>query len=449
MGFTISRLSRPFSALEFILEESTLKVECIVNSKPELLLPAGDPEKMRYAVAYGADAVYLGLPMASLRTPSKGPQFKPENLEEHIRYCQTRGVKAYVTLNIFAGNRDIDRMIPHLEQLDSIRPDALILSDPGVFRIAQKHAPNVPIHISTQANTLNVSACAFWQDLGAERVILAREVPVREMAEIHEALPDLQLECFVHGSLCVAYSGRCVISDYLTDNTKNSNKGMCGNSCRWEFQVVEKNRPDEVYTFEEDEKGSYMLNSKDLCLVRHLPKLGAAGICSYKVEGRTKGVHYVATVGRVYREAIDAFASDTMPSIEQMARWEAELDESGNRGFTEGFLNGKPTNQAYHYENSQNQATATFVAGTDGEMDANGRLKIQGRNQFQLSDELVWMTPAGIVPIKIQSAWDEQGFDVTLVQPNQWVWVEPPLGISAENLRWSLIRRPEGACLVA
>lgn len=419
-------------------------MEFSVKNKPELLLPAGDPEKLQYAVAYGADAVYLGLPMASLRTPSKGPQFTPQNLGEHIQYCQTRHVKAYVTLNIFAGNRDLDRVIPHLEFLADIKPDALIISDPGIFRLARQYAPQVPIHISTQANTLNYSACAFWQDLGAERVILAREVPLREIAEIHERLPDLELECFVHGSLCVAYSGRCVISDYLTDNTKNSNKGMCGNSCRWEFDIVEKTRPDEVYTLEEDEKGTYLLNSKDLCLVRYLPQLEAAGICSFKVEGRTKGIHYVATVGRVYREAIDYFAAhaQTAPP-EKVAQWEAELMDTANRGFTEGFLNGKPTGKAYHYQNSQSIAQATFVASSNGDLNKDGLVKIQGRNRFEFNDELVWVTPEGAVDYKIIEAIDEQGFPVEIIQPNQCVWVKPPEQFSTEVLRWSLIRRKE------
>ncbi len=418
--------------------------------KPELLLPAGDPEKLQYAVAYGADAVYFGLPMASLRTPTKGVQFTPENLGTWIEYCQARGVKAYITTNIFAGNRDIDRMIPHLEQLSDLCPDALILSDPGIFRVARNHAPNIPIHLSTQANTLNYSACAFWQDLGVERVILAREVPVREMAEIHEQLPDLELECFIHGSLCVAYSGRCVISDYLTDNTKNSNKGMCGNSCRWEFQVMEKSRPDEVYTLKEDEKGAYLLNSKDLCLVRFLPQLKEAGIVSFKVEGRTKGIHYVATVGRVYREAIDTYETqgDTV-SIEKMAHWESELMDTANRGFTDGFLHGKPNGKAYQYQQSQSQAQAVFVASSQGTLNAEGLLKIQGRNKVSLSDPLVWMTPEGVVDIQISKALDENGFETDVIQPNQWVWVQPPPQFSADALQWSLIRRKERSLVVA
>jgi U32 family peptidase len=415
----------------------------VKHDKPELLLPAGDPEKLRYGVAYGADAVYLGLPMASLRTPSRGEQFTPENLQTHIRYCQDRGVKAYVTLNIFAGNRDIDRMIPHLEQLAEAKPDALIISDPGVFRIARLHAPNIPVHLSTQANTLNYSACAFWQDLGVERVILAREVPVREMSEIHEKLPDLELECFTHGSLCVAYSGRCVISDYLTDNTKNSNKGMCGNSCRWEFEIKEKTRPDEIYTLVEDDKGSFLLNSKDLCLVRFIPELQQAGICSFKAEGRTKGVHYVATVGRVYREAIDYFANHNTAPAEMVARWEEELSETANRGFTDGFLHGKPNGKAYSYQSSQNQSEATFVASSNGERNAGGMLKIQGRNRFSPSDELEWMTPEGTVNLKISEAVDERGFKTDLIQPNQRVWVTPPAQFSDEALQWSLIRRKE------
>lgn len=368
--------------------------------KPELLLPAGSPEKLRYAVAYGADAVYLGLPMASLRTPGRGEQFTPQNLGVHIRYAQERGVKAYVTINIFPSNHDLKRVIPHLEQLETLRPDAIIFTDPGVYRLARKYAPSVPLHLSTQANTLNLEACAFWQDLGVERVILAREVPYREIVEIHEALPDLQLECFIHGSLCVAYSGRCVISDYLTDNTKNSNKGMCGNSCRWEFespkpheglgqpaatheesgccgghehshehseegllsmQMVESTRPDNIYTFEEDEKGSYMLNSKDLCLVRHLRELQDAGIVSFKVEGRTKSVYYVATAGRIYREAIDYLQTHPTAPEERMAHWVAELSQAGNRGFTEGFFDGRPNRNAYNYEDSRSHQTAMFL----------------------------------------------------------------------------------------
>ncbi len=418
-----------------------------MSNKPELLLPAGDPEKLQYAVAYGADAVYLGLPMASLRTPTRGEQFTPGNLGKWIQYCQEHHVKAYVTLNIFAGNRDIDRMIPHLEQLAEARPDALILSDPGVFRIARKHAPNIPVHLSTQANTLNYSACAFWQDLGVERVILAREVPVREMAEIHEMLPDLEIECFVHGSLCVAYSGRCVISDYLTDNTKNSNKGMCGNSCRWEFDIVEKNRPDEVYTLEEDEKGTYLLNSKDLCLVRYLPELKKAGICSYKVEGRTKGVHYVATVGRVYREAIDYFEDHASAPPEMMARWEAELMDTANRGFTEGFLHGKPSGKTIHYQDSQSHAQATFVASVGEETNADGMVRIQGRNRFETGDDLIWMSPKGVFPFKIKDIKDELGFKTHVIQPNQSVWIQAPEGVSQDDLRWSLIRKREGVAV--
>jgi U32 family peptidase len=417
--------------------------------KPELLLPAGDPEKLRYAVAYGADAVYLGLAMASLRTPNKGEQFTPANLPEHIAYCHDHQVKAYVTLNIFAGNRDIDRLIPHLEQLGEIGPDALIISDPGIFRMARQVAPHLPIHISTQANTLNYSACAFWQDLGAERVILAREVPVREMAEIHDKLPDLEIECFIHGSLCVAYSGRCMISDYLTDNTKNSNKGMCGNSCRWEFDVVEKNRPEEVYTLEEDEKGTYLLNSKDLCLVRFLPELMAAGVCSFKAEGRTKGIHYVSTVGSVYRQAIDHFAAHGSAAPEQIADWEAELMDTANRGFTEGFLHGKPNGKAYHYQSSQSQANATFVASALDEYHPDGLIAIEGRNSFSIHDDLVWMTPEGRMNAKITEAVDEQGFKIETVRPNQRVWVRPPAEFSSNALRWSLIRRKEPMFVVA
>ena len=427
------------------------------QTQPELLLPAGSPEKLRYAVAYGADAVYLGLPMASLRTPSRGEQFTPENLETHVRYAQARSVKAYVTANIFAANHDLKRLIPHLEQLEAIKPDAVILSDPGVFRLARKHAPSVPVHLSTQANTLNAEACAFWQDLGVERVILAREVPLREIAEIHAQLPTLELECFVHGSLCVAYSGRCVISDYLTDNTKNSNKGMCGNSCRWEFEeksaaqnetlpsitMQEKTRPDATYTFEEDQHGSYMLNSKDLCLIAHLRTLQDAGVVSFKVEGRTKSVFYVATAGRVYREAIDYFQHHETASEEQIARWVNDLSCAGNRGFTEGFFNGRPDGKAYNYQSGQTQQTAMFVATTDGQTHAEYGLLMTARNPVHTGDVLTWDVPGGTFIAPVEAIRDPQGLPIASAQTNQPFYIAPPEGVSHDALPWVILYRPQ------
>jgi putative protease len=461
----------------------------LATPKPELLLPAGSPEKLRYAVAYGADAVYLGLPMASLRTPGRGEQFTPQNLGEHIRYAQERGVKAYVTINIFPSNPDLKRIIPHLELLETLRPDAIIFTDPGVYRLASRYAPSVPLHLSTQANTLNIEACAFWQDLGVERVILAREVPYREIVEIHEKLPELQLECFIHGSLCVAYSGRCVISDYLTDNTKNSNKGMCGNSCRWEFEtpkphdglgqaplataqsggcgcaepetgmrtleMVETTRPDNIYTFEEDDKGSYMLNSKDLCLVRHLRELQDAGIVSFKVEGRTKSVYYVATAGRIYREAIDyAQAHESAPE-EVTSRWVAELSHAGNRGFTEGFFEGRPNRNAYNYEDSRSHQTAMFL-GTAlpdnlGAVTTDKGLRFKARNPFLIGDTVDWVTPEGLVSFELKALYDEQGFPLREVQTNHVavIPVPPELQHHGDALKWSILRGKERMAVVS
>jgi putative protease len=454
----------------------------MICANPELLIPAGSPEKLRYAVAYGADAVYLGLPMASLRTPSRGEQFTPQNLESHLRYAQERGVKAYVTINIFPGNGDLKRVIPHLEQLETLRPDAIIFSDPGVFRLARRYAPSIPLHLSTQANTLNVEACAFWQDLGLERVILAREVPVREMAQIHERLPNLELEAFVHGSLCVAYSGRCMISDYLTDNTKNSNKGMCGNSCRWEFSAEggsggcgcsteddtspitedafaayrdaesglltmtrsEVSRPHEAYTFEEDDKGSYMLNSRDLCLVRRLRELQEAGICSFKVEGRTKSVYYAATTARIYREAIDWFSGHPTSSDDQLTAWVAELSAAGNRGFTEGFFDGRPHRDAYNYQDSRSHQTTQFL-GTVSEIASPtvGRLAFQARNPIRVGDRVDWLLPGRSIAFTIRDLQDERGFPIQAAQTNQIANLPLPEGISTEDvslLNWSILR---------
>jgi len=454
--------------------------------KPELLLPAGSPEKLRYAVAYGADAVYLGLPMASLRTPGRGEQFTPQNLGEHIRYAQERGVKAYVTINIFPSNHDLKRIIPHLELLESLKPDAIIFTDPGVYRLASKYAPSIPLHLSTQANTLNLEACAFWQDLGVERVILAREVPYREIVEIHDKLPDLELECFIHGSLCVAYSGRCVISDYLTDNTKNSNKGMCGNSCRWEFEtskpheglgqaaeshqgcgcessetglktlsMIETTRPDNIYTFEEDEKGSYMLNSKDLCLVRHLRELQDAGIVSFKVEGRTKSVYYVATAGRIYREAIDYAQTHTSAPEELTARWVSELSQAGNRGFTEGFFEGRPNRHAYNYEDSRSHQTAMFLgtalSDESGVVSTDMGLRFKARNPFRIGDTVDWVTPDGLVTFELKHLYDEKGFPLHEVQTNHIAVIPVPAELQAqgETLKWSILRGKERMAVVS
>jgi U32 family peptidase len=405
--------------------------------KPELLMPAGSPDKLRYAVAYGADAVYLGLPVASLRTPSRGAQFTPKNLAEHIHWTQQQGVKAYVTANIFANNRDLPRLAAHFEQLQAIKPDALIISDPGIFRLARKHAPSIPVHLSTQANTLNKEACAFWQDNGVSRVILAREVPVHEMADIHEYLPDLELECFIHGSICVAYSGRCVISDYLTDNTKNSNKGMCGNSCRWEFKPVEDDalnqltmteatRPDTPYTFEEDDRGTYMLNSKDMCLVGALDKLVQAGIVSLKVEGRTKSLYYAAAVTHVYRQAIDWWHNQQWQGelpVAQKARWVQELAMAGNRGFTEGFLHGRPDDSAYNYLNSQSHQTAQFLGTTQWDAERQ-QLCLTARNPINAKAPMLqWLTPTGVATADLMALTDAHGLPVHTLQTNQQGWL--------------------------
>jgi putative protease len=452
---------------------------------PELLLPAGDPEKLRYAVAYGADAVYLGLPMASLRTPSRGGAFTADNLGQWIAYAQQRGVKAYVTLNIFANNRDLDRLGLHLTQLAHLPapPDALIISDPGVFRLAKRLAPDIPIHLSTQANTLNIEACAFWEALGVQRIILAREVPLREMAEIHAALPNLQLECFVHGSLCIAYSGRCVISDYLTDNTHNANKGMCGNACRWEYTldspppseaqpqpptqspwqdnslpslaIHEATRPHDPLTLEEDAHGTYLLNSKDLCLVRHLPALQAAGICSFKVEGRTKSVFYVATVGRVYRQAIDYIhQQQTSPVVVPEAlldTWASGLRQAGNRGFTEGFLYGRPNQGAYQFDTPDTQQSATFVATSQPDMSAPpGFVAVRARNPFSVGDVLQWMLPTGIMaqaPVSDALTLAKTGQRTRSLQTNQVGFLALPPGVAPlppAPASWLLLSRLEG-----
>ncbi|MEM0952340.1 MAG: U32 family peptidase C-terminal domain-containing protein [Cyanobacteria bacterium P01_H01_bin.74] len=483
--------------------------------KPELLLPAGSPEKLLYAMAYGADAVYMGLPMASLRTPGRGDQFSQKNLAHYVHLAQDQGVKVYITINIFPSNPDLKRIIPHLEQLQDIQPNAIIFTDTGTYRLAKQYAPDIPLHLSTQANTLNTEACAFWQDMGVQRVILAREVPYREIVEIHEALPTLELECFIHGSICVAYSGRCVISDYLTDNTKNSNKGMCGNSCRWSFvstddsspqsqsirseksaaiypgpgglntethyesenvdlkhiTMAEAFRPDEPYTFEEDDKGSYMLNSKDLCLIRHLHELQQAGICSFKIEGRTKSVFYAATTARVYRQAIDILCGNAQNHLSvdeiQLTQWVAELAEAGNRGFTEGFYNGRPDGTAYNYQDTESQQTSRFLALTamkegftipEDTVNQNTPLVyFVVKNPFQVGDTIDWVTPQGIFSFELTRLLNQDGFPLYQAKTNHKVAIPLPEriyqalfekqwpinpAIYKEKLQWSILKMP-------
>ncbi len=302
--------------------------------RPELLSPAGDFEKMCTAIHYGADAVYLGDPRFSLR--NKARNFDSEELAAAVQYAHDRSVKVYVTANIFARNRDLQAVKDHIRILKDIRPDAVIISDPGLFMMFREKAPEVDIHVSTQANITNSESAHFWEKMGAKRLILSRELSIEEIREIGETV-EIELETFVHGSVCLSYSGKCYLSSFLA--SRSANAGECTNSCRWKYALVEEKRPGEYLPVFEDDGGAYVMNSKDLCLVEHLPLLSRAGIGSFKIEGRMKGVHYVAGVTRAYREAVDLIGNDDLYQS-RLPAWQKELSLFGKRGYTTGLLFG-------------------------------------------------------------------------------------------------------------
>ena len=273
----------------------------------ELLMPAGNLEKLEYAIKYGADAVYLGVVDFSLRAMRKGSLITMENLNQAIETAHLLGAKAYLTLNIFAFNNDIRLLEENIERFAESKPDSIILSDFGVFNLVKKYMPKTDIHISTQTNTLNYESVKFWKDLGASRVILARELAIKDIAEIRKQVPDIELECFVHGSQCVSFSGRCLLSDYFTDGERKANHGNCSQPCRWSYKLVEETRPGQYYEINQDERGTHILSPKDLCLVEYIPQLIEAGVDSLKVEGRTKSLYYVSAVAKTYRNAIDDY----------------------------------------------------------------------------------------------------------------------------------------------
>ncbi|NPA95758.1 MAG: U32 family peptidase [Thermodesulfobacteria bacterium] len=311
----------------------------------ELLAPAGTLDKLKIAVTYGADAVYFGGQDFCLR--AKAGNLSERELEEAIAYTRARGVKSYVTVNIFAKNQDIDKLTNYLKFLGKLGPDALIVSDPGVIALAQRITPHIPLHLSTQANTLNYEAVRFWQTVGMKRVNLARELGIKEIATIRRHCPEMELEVFVHGAICIAYSGRCMLSLYLTG--REANRGNCAHPCRYKYAVQEEKRPGEFFPVEEDDRGLYIFNSRDLCLLRRIPELMDVGVNSLKIEGRMKGILYLATVVRVYRAALDAASSgknweDTVEGLFE------QLCEISSRGYTENFFDGPPTKKDMIYQ---------------------------------------------------------------------------------------------------
>lgn len=383
--------------------------------KPELLAPAGNMEKLHMALLYGADAVYLGGKMFGLRAFASN--FSLAEMDEAVAFAHSLHKKVYVTVNIFAHNEDINNLPDYLRNLQAIGVDALLISDFGVWSVAREIIPEMPLHVSTQANTTNWAAVKAWENLGASRVVLARELSFREMKEIGSKT-EVELEAFVHGAMCISYSGRCWLSSYLTG--RDGNRGACAQVCRWEFSLTEKNRPGEVYDVAGDDQGTYIMNSKDLCLLPYLPQLMEAGICSFKIEGRMKSAHYAASVVSVYRRAIDACWRDPQHyTVKQ--EWLDELEKVSHRPYTTGFALGKPDASAQVYTTSSYLQTHEFV-GLVRDWD-NGRLTVEQRNHMKEGETLEVFCPDGSLrTLVLKEMRNQDGEPIVAAQHPQMVF---------------------------
>ena len=383
--------------------------------KPELLAPAGNMEKLHMALLYGADAVYLGGKMFGLRAFASN--FSLAEMDEAVAFAHSLHKKVYVTVNIFAHNEDINNLPDYLRNLQAIGVDALLISDFGVWSVAREIIPEMPLHVSTQANTTNWAAVKAWENLGASRVVLARELSFTEMKEIGSKT-EVELEAFVHGAMCISYSGRCWLSSYLTG--RDGNRGACAQVCRWEFNLTEKNRPGEVYDVAGDEQGTYIMNSKDLCLLPYLLQLMEAGICSFKIEGRMKSAHYAASVVSVYRRAIDACWRDPQHfTVKQ--EWLDELEKVSHRPYTTGFALGKPDAAAQVYTTSSYLQTHEFV-GLVRDWD-NGRLTVEQRNHMKEGETLEVFCPDGSLrTLVLKEMRNQDGEPIVAAQHPQMVF---------------------------
>lgn len=368
--------------------------------RPELLMPAGSPEVLKTAIHYGADAVYLGGEAFGLR--AKAHNFTLDEMAEGIAYAHARGVKIHVTVNIVAHDRDLDGLRRYLAELREIGPDALIISDPGVFALAGEICPEIERHISTQSSCSNAAAFNFWYGLGAKRVVAARELSVRELAGIRRQIPaDREIECFVHGAMCMAVSGRCLISAFLTGRSANS--GACTHPCRWQYSLVEQTRPGEYFPVTEDERGTYLFNSKDLCMIDHLDDLAEAGVNSFKVEGRMKTALYVATAARAYRKAIDDLAESPDKYRSNLKLYRDMVSKGTIREYTTGFYYGNPGAEGQIY-GSNTYIQNYIYLGIVRNPRPDGTISLEQKNKFRVGDEIEILRPDGTdVPAKVLS----------------------------------------------
>ena len=359
--------------------------------KPELLLPAGSLDVLKVAVLFGADAVYIGGEAYGLR--AKAHNFDAGEMREGIAFAHAHGAKVYVTANIIAHDTDLKGAAAYFEELAEIRPDAVLVADPGMFMLAKRHAPELELHVSTQANNTNYESFLFWRELGAKRVVAARELSLREIKDIRAHIPDdLEIEAFVHGAMCISYSGRCLLSNYMAG--RDANRGLCTHPCRWKYAVVEETRPGEYMPIEENERGTFIFNSRDLCMVEHIPDLFDAGIDSFKIEGRMKTALYVATAARTYRLAMDAYAKDPTLYEKNMAWYTEQIADCTNRTFTTGFFYGRPDEKDQIYGSSTYVSNYIFL-GIVQRIDENGFAVTEQKNKFSVGETIEIMKPDG------------------------------------------------------
>ena len=407
--------------------------------KPELLIPASSLEVLKVAVIFGADAVYIGGEAFGLRAKAKN--FSLEEMKEGIAFAHKYGVKVYVTANILAHNRDLKGVRTYFQELKEVCPDALIIADPGVFMLAKEICPEIERHISTQANNTNYLTYRFWKEQGAKRVVSARELTLSELRELRANIPeDLEIETFIHGAMCISYSGRCLLSNYFTG--RDANQGACTHPCRWKYAVVEETRPGEYFPVYENERGSYIFNSKDLCMIEHIPELLEAGIDSFKIEGRMKTALYVAAVARTYRKAIDDCLRSKELYRQNMDWYREQIGGCTYREFTTGFFYGKPDENSQIYGNNTYIKGYTYL-GIVNKLDGRGYCRIEQRNKFSVGDEIEIMKPDGTnVPVRVEELLDEEGSRMeSAPHPKQKLFVR----LSGEAEVFDILRKREEA----
>ena len=406
--------------------------------KIELLAPAGDLEKLKIAVDYGADAVYFGGEMFSLRAGAGNLSI--EEIEEGVAYAHSKGVRCHMAMNIFAHNEDIEPLRAYLAKIRHIPVDAFIVSDPGVITLIKEAMPEAELHLSTQANMTNYVTAQFWHAQGVKRLVMARELTIDEIRKIRESMPEeMELESFIHGAMCISYSGRCLLSNFMID--RDANRGQCAHPCRWKYKLVEEQRPGEYYPVEEDDRGTYILNSKDLCMLEHLPELIEAGVSSAKIEGRMKSVFYVATVVSAYRKAIDAYYADP-EHFEMDPAWYEDMTKASHREFTTGFYFNKPTNEDQNYQTSAYTRDYSFIGMVKSYDAGTGIAVVEQRNKMVIGDEIEVFGPGrDFFSQKLDFMQDEEGNDIeSAPHPQQIVQIRMKEPV-AENF---ILRKRKG-----